>query len=491
MAEKIVAGYLYQHAEEHPEKIAVIADGVSTSYGCLAALVSGYASFLKGKGLAKGDIVAVKASQTLDFVAAYLAIHTAGGIAAPLEKSAPAAGVADIARFLGAKMIISNEPAALPREDAVFLDSARILADAESVPPETHLLPEAEDSADILFTTGTTGISKGVELSHRALVANAEKEIDCFHFKGDTVAIVPGPLNHAANIWLLHTTVVNGSTICPLNGMTDIKGFFDVLDRTGGSPGCYLPPAAIHTLFALTGDAIGRYNGKIDFLIAGSAALPASARQRLCRLLPDARLYNAYGSSEAGLLCVYDYNACPGKEGSVGKAILNTRMLIVDDGRKVIRSSKDNVGYLASAGPSGMKGYVNEPELTRRVMADGVVYTNDIGYIDEDGFVYVLGRADDVINVGGLKVAPVEVEEAALSIDGIEDCICVPMTHSISGQAPKLLVVMREGTEFSPRDISAALLDKLEGYKIPLKYEQVDRIARTYNGKLDRKAYRP
>lgn len=487
MAGKTVADYLYQHAEERPEKLAVAAGGVSASYRRLAGLTRGYASYLKEKGLLKGDVVAVKASQTLDFIVAYLAVHTAGGIAAPLEKNAPAASVAAIARFLGAKAVISDEP---PREDAVFLDSAHVLADAESTPPAAQLLPGEEDSADILFTTGTTGISKGVELSHRALTANAEKEIDCFRFKKDTVAIVPGPLNHAANIWLLHTTIVNGSTICPLNGMTDIKGFFDVLDRTQGSPGCYLPPAAIRTLFTLTGNAIGRYNGKLDFLIAGSAALPESAKQQLRRLLPDTRLYNAYGSSEAGLLCVYDYNACPGKGNSVGRAVLNTRMLVVDDDRNVIRSSRDNPGYLASVGPSGMKGYVNEPELTRQVMTDGVVYTNDIGYIDEDGFVYIIGRADDVINVGGLKVAPAEVEEAALSVDGIEDCICVPMPHPISGQAPKLLVVMREGAEFSPREISTALQDKLEGYKVPAKYEQVDSVARTYNGKPDRKAYR-
>lgn len=490
MAKKIIVDYLYRHAEERPEKIAVIAGGVSTSYGRLAELAGGYASFLKGKGLAKGDVVVIKSSQTLDYIAAYLAVHTAGGVAVPLEKNAPAANVAAVARFLGARMIISNEPTALPRKDAVFLDGARISADAESAPSSAHILPEEEDSADILFTTGTTGSSKGVELSHRALATTGEKLIFGCQYKNDTVIIVPGPLNHAGPSWKLAATIVNGSTICLLNGMTDIQGFYHALDSAPGSLSCFLPPAAVRTLFALTGDRIGDYDGRIDFIESASAPLPEADKQRLCRLLPSAGLYNGYGTSESTYLSMYDYNANPGKVNCVGKILPGSQVMIVNENREVIRSSKDNTGYLANMGSGTMKGYVNEPELTRQVLADGVVYTNDIGYIDEDGFVYIVGRADDVINVGGLKVAPEEVEEAALSIDGIEDCICIPVPHPISGQAPKLLAVMREGAEFSPKKISAALMDKLEGYKIPTKYEQVERIARTYNGKLDRKAYR-
>lgn len=490
MAAKIIAGYLYQRAEEHPEKIALIADGVSTSYGRLAALASGYASFLKEKGLVKGDVVVIKSSQTLDYVAAYLAIQIAGGIAAPLEKNIPAANAAAIARQLCAKMIISNEPTALPREDAVFLDSTRILADAESAPPATHLLPEEEDSAVIMFTTGTTGISKGVEVSHRALVANAEKFISGCSYQKDTVIIVPSPMNHAAGVWKLAESILNGSTVYLLSGMADLKGFYNALDSIDGRIGTVLPPAAIRTLFGLTGDRIGAYDGKIDFIEIGSAPLPEPDKQRLSRLLPNARLYICYGASESGFLSLYNYNDHPGKVGCVGKTLPGSQVIVVNDDREVIQSSREHMGRLACKGNSTMKGYFNEPELTRQVLVDGVVYTNDIGYIDEEGFVFIVGRADDVINVSGLKIAPTEVEEAALSIDGIEDCICVPMPHPISGQASKLLVVMREGAEFSPKAISAALQDKLEGYKIPLKFEQVDSVARTYNGKLDRKAYR-
>lgn len=186
---------------------------------------------------------------------------------------------------------------------------------------------------------------------------------------------------------------------------------------------------------------------------------------------------------------MYDYSKYPGRAGCIGKAMPHSKIFVVNDDKEEIASSKDNMGLLACEGDVNMKGYINEPELTKEVLIDGVVYTNDIGYIDEEGFVYIAGRKGDVINVGGLKVAPTEVEEAALAIDGIEDCICLPIDHPITGQAIKLLVVMRGGTEFAPKQFTTFLKTRLENYKVPIKYEQVESIARTYNGKLDRKAY--
>ena len=483
-----VVEYLYKHAKETPEKIAVISEGKETTYSELAALARGYASLLSSKGLKKGDIAVVRASQTLDYVVAYLAVHTAGGVIAPTEKNIPADGLLSIAKSIGAKMIIST--ADTSGGEFIFLNSADILTDAANTEPVEFDLPDENDSADILFTTGTTGKSKGVEISHKALVATAENVIDRCIYNRDTVVIVPGPLNHAGPVRKIVTTIVNGSSICLLNGMTDIRNFYDVLDSIPGNIGCCLPPAAIRTLFVLTGDRLGEYADKIDFIESASAPLPEPDKIRLCKLLPHTRLYNNYGTSESASLCMYDYNAEPGKIGCIGKETIHSKILIVDDEKNIIKSSPDNMGYIACAGETNMKGYVNEPELTKEVMENGIVYTKDVGYIDADGYVYIMGRADDIINVGGLKVAPSEVEEAALSIPGIEDCICVSVPHPISGNALKLLIVCKEGFELSPQYVASALQGKLEGYKIPIKYELVDTIKRTYNGKLDRKFYR-
>jgi acyl-coenzyme A synthetase/AMP-(fatty) acid ligase len=137
-----------------------------------------------------------------------------------------------------------------------------------------------------------------------------------------------------------------------------------------------------------------------------------------------------------------------------------------------------------------MKGYYGEPELTASVLRDGIVYTNDVGYIAEDGMVYVRGRADDVINVGGLKVAPDEVEAEVIALPGVVDCICIATEDKFTEHGLKLLLVMQEKGSMDASAIRKALSTKLEAYKIPKQCEEVDEIARMYNGKLNRKAYR-
>ena len=186
---------------------------------------------------------------------------------------------------------------------------------------------------------------------------------------------------------------------------------------------------------------------------------------------------------------MYDYNKHRGLQNCIGKCTPNSEIVIVDDDGNPINSSKDNMGFIACKGDINMKGYVNDPEATAKVMINGAVRTNDIGYIDENGYVYIIGRKGDVINVGGMKVAPAEVESAIFEFDLVEDCICIGVEDPIVGKALKLLVVIAEGAEFDPKAMRAFLSTKLESYKVPSQYEQVDHIERTWNGKLNRKFY--
>ena len=134
-----------------------------------------------------------------------------------------------------------------------------------------------------------------------------------------------------------------------------------------------------------------------------------------------------------------------------------------------------------------MKGYYKDETLTADTLRGGYVYSSDEGYWGEDGLVYMLGRRGDIINIGGMKVDPAEIEEKVNQHPQIEDCACVPMQDDIAGQAPKLFVVMKEGEEFLPISIRNYLNDKLESYKLPKIIEQMGKIPRTYNGKIIRK----
>ena len=128
--------------------------------------------------------------------------------------------------------------------------------------------------------------------------------------------------------------------------------------------------------------------------------------------------------------------------------------------------------------------------MTVAIMRDGTLFTSDLAEIDSEGMLHLQGRRDDVINVGGFKVAPSEVEEVALAMPGVKDCVCISVTHPIMGNVLKLLVVMAEGYELDKRGMARFINSKLEKYKVPMAYQSVETIHRTFNGKIDRKAYK-
>ena len=149
-------------------------------------------------------------------------------------------------------------------------------------------------------------------------------------------------------------------------------------------------------------------------------------------------------------------------------------------------------GLIACKGKTLMTGYVGDNQVSGFRFQDSgldVVYTSDIGILDAEGMLHLTGREDDVINVGGFKVAPTEVEDAALSFPDIKDCVCIPVDHIITGKALKLLVVMNDGKDLNRKALALHLKSKLEPYKIPMLYTQVEKVERTFNGKINRKYY--
>ena len=132
--------------------------------------------------------------------------------------------------------------------------------------------------------------------------------------------------------------------------------------------------------------------------------------------------------------------------------------------------------------------WARAPELTAQTIHDGVIYMTDLGYISPDGYLYLVGRRDDVINVGGLKIAPTEVEDAALRFEKIAECVCIPFDSPEFGRCVKMYTVLKPGYAFDAGEISAFLESRLEGYKIPKYIEQTEEIPKTFNGKIDRKA---
>ena len=201
--------------------------------------------------------------------------------------------------------------------------------------------------------------------------------------------------------------------------------------------------------------------------------MPQSDLEAISAILPQARLYNTYASTETGIITTYDFNHNPCVAGCLGRPMRHSRLFITPE------------GTVACQGPTLMSGYVGDAAATAAILHDDTLWTQDIGEIDGDGNLRLIGRNGDTINIGGYKVAPTDVENAALSLEGLTDCMCVKASSPIFGETLKLLYVADR--ELTKPQIARHLAARLERWQVPNLYEQVERIPRTFNGKLDRK----
>lgn len=435
----ILEDYINRNARLHPQKTAILCDKQRVTYAELYNMVSSRAEEMTHSS--HPQIVCLRALPTIDYLVTYFALHLAGRVVVPLERDLP---------------------------DETFSKIEAELC--------RHTCPSG--SADILYTTGTTGQSKGVIISHRTIIADAENLIDGQGFSHELAFVVNGPLNHIGSLSKIWPVIMLGATLIIVDGLKDLNRFFDAFDYPAQKMATFLVPASIRILIQMGKDRIAALADKMDFIETGAAAIPLSDMQTLCRLLPKTRLYNTYASTETGIISTYNYNNGNCVAGCLGRPMKHSQIIITPE------------GLIACKGATLMTGYIGDPERTAAILKDGTVYTSDIGTLDEQGMLHLNGRAGDVINVGGFKVSPTEVEAAALSHPDVKDCVCISVDHKITGKALKLLVVMNEGKELEPRVLAKYLKTKLETYKIPLLYARIDEVARTFNGKIDRKHYK-
>lgn len=472
-------------AQERPDTVAVIASDVKITYGELWKEIRGFANFIKKQNLPEKSRIVVKSDSDIWFAVSCFAIHLTGNIHVPLEKTIGVNGLQNVAEELSAAMVVADIEA---EGNFVLVDSRKVreIGETEFDEAVTFDFPTSEMTCDMMFTTGTTGKSKGVVVSHRAVVAVSENVQYGAGIIDNNVYLVPAPINHASAIRKLYVSMLTGTTVVLLDGFKDIRKFYKCIEDYGVTS-ILMPPAAVRMLLVLSKKQLAKYSCQLHHIHTGSAAFPEADKEMLCEILPDTKLYFAYGSSEAGCVSMFDYSQHKGLISCVGKPNKNAHIFIVDDDRKEIKSSQTNQGLIAISGAMTMDCYFNEPELTKEVLVDGVVYTNDIGYIDEEGFVYMLGRRGDVISIGGLKIAPTEVENIVLRFPGVMECACFAIEDRMGGCVPKLNVVPENGAEIDVNELKKFLAGYLEAFKVPKIVEIVDEIPKTANGKINRK----
>lgn len=473
-----VAAVIAARAEKTPDKTAIVTDECTVTYLELNNRIKSAAKYLAARGVEHGSHVVTIAVPYVDYVANMYAVLGLGAVHIPVENRAPEQRLQEIADAVDADFVISDRKV----EGHSWIDSSAVdYSDPDFL---WEPVPVSDECSEIVFTTGTTGKSKGVMLASSCLDTYLSTMNETFRLNEDSVFLLTTPLNHVGGMHRIHQCMTYGSLLIMMDGIRNLKAFFNYANEYGVTH-TYLPPASVKMIIMLGRRDLAKLDGKIQFIYTASAPFPVADIEKLISLMPHTHLHQGYGSSETGSVCNCCYNAPGESVDCLGKPYDCVEVILQDEnGNEVTEPYHE--GFIRSRSRMNMLGYYNEPELTEKVLKDGFVYSSDLMFFDDQGKLHFAGRGDDVINVRGFKVAPTEVENLALKYPGVPECICIPYDDGKLGRVIKLLVCADESS-FDKEGLAAYLANNLEPYKIPKYIETVDEIVKTSNGKINRR----
>lgn len=465
------------HAEHTPEKVCLIDTDTDRklTFSEFWVEVRIFAKRLRQSSLRKGDRVIVRAASPIETFVAQYGINLAGGVFCPVERHMKPLKIIEMLDYYDSTFLISTERVDF---NGSWIDLAKICENDGILPDESFAFPNAEDMCAIVFTTGTTGRAKGVMNSYASHLASAFMRCKSYAITENDVYCWVRPLDRESGIRHFGVALAAGCTAVHYNGIVFVGSFLKSIKKYSITT-IHIQSFSTTILLKTAPDALSEFRNQLRAMTFSSGAMPERHREQIRKLLPKTRLFVQYSSTEVSAISYYEYSLCPGKENCVGKPFPGvTLYMLDDDGKPIQNTSKSGLGIVSCESITTMMGYWKDPELTAKTICNGRAVMTDVGYIDSDGFLYLMGRSDDVIVSGGHKIAPYEIENIAAKMEDISECVCVPAPNDILGSVPKLFVSMNKGAEFSAKAIYEFLSERIETYKLPRVIREIESFPR-------------
>ena len=440
------------------------------TYADLGTGAETLAGELRAAGLAPHEPVAVATSNRARDMIALLAVWLAGGVAAPIHRSAVETSAVGTLKKIGARIVVNASPELAAPASLRAPDSVRLLG-PEPPPPR----PLLEGAGFILFSSGTTGEPKAMVVGHRRFSAKLDQIDGEIGFEDGTQSLLPLQLNFAFAQWVAQITLRHGGTVHLRQRFDAARLLGDLAG--GGIDRAPFVPTMLRAMLAELGEA---RHGWAGHLMSGGEVLPAALARRLRRAWPGVRLWDVYGMTECGTADFYvrpeDYDAAAGSIGRPGKGI---EYRFTADGELALRS------------PYHMLGYLDGPGLTAASYdGDGYFLSGDLARERPDGFVELIGRAKELIVRGGHKISPLEVERLYLEHPDVGNALATGVGDERLGEAIHVLIVPHPGTAPEAGDLRAWAAGRIDGYKRPDAVHIGDALPTGRTGKADRRALR-
>lgn len=491
--------------EPHPpESVAVITRGRSVTYGELAAQVAGLRGGLAGLGLRPGDRIGLLGANNPLFVVSYLAALGAGLVVVPLNPASPAPEITRELAAVGARAVVVGPVAkatwaqvdrsAVPTvahvivadgaDEAAGVSSFEALVGSEPVPIVER---QPDDLAVLMFTSGTAGAAKAAMLSHGNLLANLEQvgQHEGRRIEADDVLFGVLPLFHIFGLNVVLGNALHRGASVVLVERFDPSTALDTIRDRGVTVVSGAPP--MWSAWATLPDVDPSVFAKVRLALTGASKMPEDIA-RLFASRFHLELLEGYGLTETSPVVTSSVGG-EARPGSIGLPVAGVQVRLVDqDGDDVLMG---DAGEIWVKGPNVFRGYWEDPEATAKALtADGWLRTGDVAVADEDGYLYIVDRAKDLIIVSGFNVYPGEVEQAIASVPGVVEVAVVGVPHPHTGEAVKAYVVSAPGVALDEDAIIDHCRGQLARYKCPSKILFVDELPKGLAGKVLRRILR-
>ena len=483
------------NAEKYPQKVAIVVGDESKTYKVLNSIVNQLANRLLEIGLKKGDLIAILSENSVPWVEALYAIFKIGAVAVPINY-----------RLLHSEIINElrrNDVAAL-FFTADYLEVAKsykgsrgketplILLEgkgyeeipsldtfiSESADLEPSVEVNGSDTGLILFTGGTTGLPKGAICTHDMLIwTSINYMVEYETPRTDHIMLHPFPIFHTSGMFRVLSYMRSGATYITMK-IYDTEKCLKLIEKYRvssfiGSSAVFVPMLELKKNHSFD-------TSSVAICCATFAYMDKEGKKRLKELFPNAKIYEAYGSTEGGTISCLRPDQTPKETGSVGRPSVHTRMKIVDDQGNVLPYGQ--VGEIVIKGPHVAIGYYNNPEETKAAFQDEWFFTGDMGKLDEGGFLYLADRKKDMIKTGGENVYSREVEEVLFSHPNIKEAAVIGVPHKRWGETIKAVIVKEKGAELREEEVIEFCKQHMASYKKPTSVVFVDSIPKTKTG---------
>jgi len=463
-----------------PNKIAIIDKKKTFSYKELFENIWASKKTLELEyGISKGDTVVLAANKNVAFVFIYFALHLIGAKVLPIDEKITQDRLKLTLDKISPKLIIGLEN----QISNIKIIGFNFFIDLEkSKIPEDINFPNLEDNADILFTTGTTGEPKGVILSHRNIAQSVNNINSFIGNNHNDIELLAMPISHSFGLARLKCVLSAGGTLVLLGSIVNMKRMFRIFDENKIT-GFGMVPASWSYIKKMSGNKLAEYSNQLNYIEFGSAYMSAEEKMVLSDLFPNTRLCMHYGLTEASRSTFMEFNSSIDHLDTIGKPSPNVIIDIFDE--KGNKLSKEEEGEICIKGNHVSKEYLN---IDKNDLFYGEYFrTGDIGLINNKGYIVLKGRSKEMINVGGKKLSPIEVEDKIKEFDSELEAVCIGISDmkGVLGEVVKAFVV-KGNSVYDFEEIDDFLKKKLEKYKVPVEYEWINEVPKTSSGKIQR-----